>query len=116
MDIQVKRVYDEPNKLAGYKVLVDRLWPRGIKKDDLHMDEWAKDITPSTQLRQDFHKGKIDYEKFASLYADELVGKAELNVLAERAKRDTLILLTAVKDIDHSHISTLKQAIIDAGE
>ena len=66
MNIQCKRVYDPAEQSDGYRVLVDRLWPRGIKKTDLALDEWDKEITPSTELRKAFHGEVVDFAPFAS--------------------------------------------------
>ena len=66
MNIQCKRVYDPAEQSDGYRVLVDRLWPRGIKKTDLALDEWDKEITPSTELRKAFHGEVVDLQPFAS--------------------------------------------------
>ena len=68
MNIQCKRVYDPAEQSDGYRVLVDRLWPRGIKKTDLALDEWDKEITPSTELRKAFHGEAIDFAHFSQRY------------------------------------------------
>ena len=71
--IRIKRVYEEPNATDGYRVLVDRLWPRGIKKEHLKYDVWEKDITPSPELRKWFHEDQAEHwEGFAAMYRKEL--------------------------------------------
>lgn len=71
--IKIKRVYDDPEKSDGYRILVDRLWPRGIKKECLQYDEWAKEITPSPRLRSWFHNDiSGHWEEFTSMYREEL--------------------------------------------
>lgn len=105
-EILVERVYDK-EKNQGYRILVDRLWPRGVKKEDVNYDEWPKDITPTNQLRKDYHDEKLDYEEFKNHYEKELESNKELVEIAEKAKDKDLVLLTAVKDIKHSHIPVL---------
>ncbi|WP_280401429.1 DUF488 domain-containing protein [Nocardia carnea] len=113
---QVKRAYEAPETDDGYRVLVDRLWPRGVTKDAARIDEWAKDITPSTDLRRWFHEDPPGRgEEFADRYREEL---------ANRDARETLVrlrglartnppvtLVTAVKEPGKSHIPVLMQAL-----
>ena len=76
--IRIKRVYDDPEKRDGYRILVDRLWPRGIKKECLQYDEWAKEITPSPRLRSWFHNDiSGHWEEFTSMYREELIRSHE---------------------------------------
>ncbi|NLM06545.1 MAG: DUF488 family protein [Tissierellia bacterium] len=103
--IIVQRVYDKD--VQGYRVLVDRLWPRGIKKEEVKFEEWNKDITPSNNLRKDYHDGKISYEDFSRAYEEELDKASELKDFVDRVKDKDLVLLTSVKDVDHSHIPVL---------
>ncbi len=70
--IQCKRVYEQATSDDGYRVLVDRLWPRGIKKTDLACDEWCKSLTPSSELRKAFHSETIDFTAFSEAYRKEL--------------------------------------------
>ncbi len=72
MNIQCKRVYDPAEQSDGYRVLVDRLWPRGIKKTDLALDEWDKEITPSTKMPEAFHGEVVDFATFREQYLAEL--------------------------------------------
>lgn len=98
MNIQCKRVYDAAEQGDGYRVLVDRLWPRGIKKTDLALDEWDKTITPSTELRKAFHGEVIDFETFREQYLAELVQhEQEGKRLADIARQQTLTLLYSAK-------------------
>lgn len=108
MRIQCKRVYDPAEKSDGYRVLVDRLWPRGIKKTDLAMDEWAKDLTPSTDLRKAFHAEAIDFTHFTGLYRTELAShQQEGERLAKIAHQQTLTLLYAAKNNEQNHALVL---------
>lgn len=76
--IQIKRVYEEYAPSDGYRILVDRLWPRGLTKDRAHVDEWAKDIAPSNELRQWFHHEQSNFAEFKTKYLQELQGKKDL--------------------------------------
>lgn len=111
MDIQIKRVYDEADPSDGYRVLVDRLWPRGVRKDSLVMDEWAKDVTPSTDLRKAWHSGHIGNDEFYRAYAAELDGNPSVAALAQRANAGRLTLLVATKDVATSHAHVLARAL-----
>lgn len=87
--MRIRRVYDEPD--GGRRVLVDRLWPRGVKKEQAGLDAWAKDLAPSDGLRRAFHDG-MDYDEFAAKYREELED-ADLSAL----DGDDVVLLTAAK-------------------
>lgn len=109
MTIKIKRAYDSPAKSDGTRILVDRLWPRGISKDAIEIEAWMKDFTPSNKLRVWFHE---DPEKrraeFKKRYRSELQ-KNKLNIQKDlRALKKTVTLVTAVRDIEHSHLPTLK--------
>lgn len=72
--ILLKRIYEPRDEQDGYRVLVDRLWPRGIKKETARLDEWAKEITPSTEIRKLYHQGEMPFEGFSQAYSEELDG------------------------------------------
>ncbi|TGB66947.1 DUF488 domain-containing protein [Escherichia sp. E4736] len=108
MNIQCKRVYDPAEQGDGYRVLVDRLWPRGIKKTDLALDEWDKTITPSTELRKAFHGKVIDFETFREQYLAELAQhEQEGKRLADIARQQTLTLLYSAKNTTQNHALVL---------
>ncbi|ENT4818544.1 TPA: DUF488 domain-containing protein [Citrobacter farmeri] len=108
MNILCKRVYDPAEDSDGYRVLVDRLWPRGIKKADLALDEWVKDLTPSTELRKAFHAQTIDFHHFSELYRAELATqKKEGERLAQIARQQRLTLLYAAKNSEQNHALVL---------
>ena len=87
--IQCKRVYDPQESSDGYRVLVDRLWPRGIKKEALACDEWCKELTPSAELRKAFHGEAIDFAHFSQRYRQELDAHRETGLrLAALAQRN----------------------------
>ncbi|WP_342321000.1 DUF488 domain-containing protein [Kosakonia sp. BYX6] len=106
--IQCKRVYESPTKEDGYRVLVDRLWPRGVKKTDLHYDEWCKTLAPSTELRKAFHGEAIDFAAFSESYRQELdAQKEEGKKLAARGKESAVTLLFAAKNTEQNHAIVL---------
>lgn len=106
--IQCKRVYEEASAADGYRVLVDKLWPRGVKKADLAYDEWCKTLTPSTELRKAFHGETIDFAHFSKAYREELAQHKEDGMrLVEIAKRQTVTLLYGAKDTQQNHALVL---------
>lgn len=109
MSIIIKRV-DEPAVAAdGYRVLVDRLWPRGLKKEDVPLDAWAKELAPSTALRQWFGHAPSRWDGFRHRYACELDDLAEhWRPLAERSARHPVTLLYAARDEEHNQALALK--------
>lgn len=111
-----RRTYGEESETKGTRVLVDRMWPRGIKKEDLNIDEWAKDAAPSSQLRSWFHDDREGrWEEFQSRYRAELDENSEAAALAERLSHSAHVtLLTAAKDVEHSHVPVLAQWLQDS--
>lgn len=110
MDIVIKRVYDEPNERDGYRVLVDRLWPRGIKKELLALDEWCKNIAPSSELRTWFDHKSERFEEFSERYLQELHESNEASQLLKRAEGNAKItLLYAAKNPKINHAVVLER-------
>ena len=110
MKIVIKRAYDAPAAADGYRALVDRLWPRGIKKELLALDEWCKDVAPSPDLRIWFGHDPAKFEEFGARYLSELDGSDAPKRLLERAKdHDTLTLVYAAKDQRVNHAAILKE-------
>ncbi len=111
-DIRFKRVYDPAAEADGARVLVDRLWPRGKRKQDLGLSEWYKDAAPSAELRRALHQGGMDAETFARDYAQELQNDAEVLVpLMRHARAGRLTLLSAVRDPQTSYLAILREAL-----
>ena len=103
-NIKTKRIYEPFSASDGYRILVDRLWPRGMKKEDAHIDKWLKEIAPSTELRQWFHAEPGRWEQFRAKYLDELKGSNAVDELAAYIKEhQTVTLLYSVKDDEHNH-------------
>lgn len=113
MHVTIKRVYDDPSPDDGSRVLVDRLWPRGVSKDEAHIDVWAKDIAPSTDLRRWFDHDPERFEDFARRYRAELrenKGSVE-GLLKQIDLRRRLTLVYAAKDPACNHAVVLKRYI-----
>ena len=110
--IRIKRIYEEPSADDGLRVLVDRLWPRGISKARAQVDRWEKDIAPSTELRHWFGHDPAKWEEFLQRYRAELEDKKELlSQLREEAEERTVTLLYAAKDEEHNNAVALKRYI-----
>ncbi len=107
----MRRVYDEPSPDDGRRVLVDRLWPRGLAKEQARVDDWPKELTPSAGLRRWYHESPAGrHAEFVTRYEAELAAPAAqeaLRVLREHVRQGTVTLLTAVKDIPQSHVEVL---------
>lgn len=106
--ITLQRAYDPPAPSGAYRVLVDRLWPRGIRKDDLELDEWCKDVAPSAELRHEFNHEPERFEAFTADYLDELRATDAPQQLLERAGNRPIVLLYGAKDREHNQAVVLK--------
>jgi uncharacterized protein YeaO (DUF488 family) len=112
--VQVRRIYDAPGADDGARVLVDRLWPRGVSKERAHLDEWCKQISPSPELRNWYHHDPKLFEEFTRRYVDELrqpEPAAALAHLRELAEHQSLTLLTATKDPEISEAAVLAKLL-----
>lgn len=110
MEIATQRIYDAPRKKGGYRVLVDRLWPRGLKKDEVQIDLWLKDIAPSDTLRKWFAHEPAKWTKFKQRYFKELEDKQDLvEQLIDGAKGRPIVLLYGTRDPEHNQAVALKQ-------
>ena len=110
--MKLKRIYDPFSGGDGKRVLVDRLWPRGIKKENAHIDEWLKDIAPSDALRKWFSHDPSRWKEFKKRYHDELKDKKELlkQLLAD-SRKGTVTLLFGSKDIEHNNAIVIKEVL-----
>ncbi|MFF3849189.1 DUF488 domain-containing protein [Streptomyces sp. NPDC002328] len=114
MSVRVRRVYDPPEPDDGVRVLVDRLWPRGLSKEAALVDEWPKGLTPSTELRRWYHAGEGSYEEFARRYEAELTASEAAELLShvrDLASAGPVTLLTAAKEPEHSHTAVLTRLL-----
>lgn len=113
MTIQSKRIYEAVSESDGKRILVDRLWPRGIKKEDAKIDWWPKEITPSNELRKWYHEDMENrWDEFQQKYQAELSSESTaLEALRTMSEKETVTLISAVKNIDHSHITVLIEVL-----
>lgn len=115
--MRVGRVYDEPAPDDGLRVLVDRLWPRGMRKDEARIDLWAKDVAPSTELRRWYGHDPAKSAEFAKRYRKELESEpaaGALEDLVAKARDRDVMLLTATKDLELSQAHVLGDLIADS--
>jgi uncharacterized protein YeaO (DUF488 family) len=115
--IRIKRVYEKSVKDDGWRVLVDRLWPRGMKKEDAKIDLWMKEIAPSDELRKSFHHDALKWPDFQKMYLKQLKKKA--NLMDELKKKEkehgTVTLLFGAKDPEHNQAVVLAKALKERG-
>lgn len=112
MPINVKRAYDPPAKSDGSRILVDRIWPRGITRGELQVDAWLKDLAPSTGLREWFGHDPKKWDEFRQRYAKELEQHSSvLEELSARAEASHVTLVFAAKDSEHNNAVALKQEL-----
>ena len=110
--IQVKRIYEEPEKSDGFRVLVDRRWPRGISKERAALDLWMKTVAPSTELREWFGHDPKRWKEFVKRYRAELrEHTTELAELRSRARKGPLTLLFGARDSEHNEAIVLKETL-----
>lgn len=111
MTVQVRRIYDDAADDDGTRVLVDRVWPRGLRRDDPRYDEWCRDVAPSSELRKWYGHDPDRFDEFRRRYRDELAGSEALGRLRELAGNGTLTLLTATKDPEGSQAAVLRELL-----
>jgi uncharacterized protein YeaO (DUF488 family) len=112
MDIRLKRAYEPASARDGYRVLVDRLWPRGVSKKQAKLDEWAKELAPSSQLREWFGHEPSRFPEFRRRYIDELRADApRLKELRRRARTGTLTLVYSAHDSEHNDAVVLAEVL-----
>lgn len=109
--VRIARVYDEPDPGEGARVLVDRLWPRGLSKDLAKVDLWLKDVAPSDALRRDFHAHPGRWEAFRKAYRSELEGNPALAELRTLARKQRITLLFAARDERHNNAVVLEDLL-----
>jgi uncharacterized protein YeaO (DUF488 family) len=114
VDIHLKRVYAEPSPDDGRRVLVDRLWPRGISRERAELALWAKDVAPSTELRQWYTHDPEKFDEFERRYRAELEhdpASSALEELVNTVNGDTVTLLTSTREVEISHLAVLAKVI-----
>jgi uncharacterized protein YeaO (DUF488 family) len=109
MELKIKRVYEKPKKEDGKRILVDRLWPRGLTKERASIDLWLKDIAPSTELRKWFGHDPKKWKEFSKRYNEELKKNTkQIEILENRMKKGTVTLVYGAKDEEHNEALVLK--------
>lgn len=112
MNIKIKRVYEKPEKKDGYRILVDRLWPRGLTKEKAAVDLWLKDIAPSTELRKWFNHDPEKYAEFKKRYLREVKANEEsVSIIKEHLKKGEVTLIYAAKDQNNNEALVLKELL-----
>jgi len=110
MRVRIRRVYEPPSPDDGQRVLVDRVWPRGISKDKLKDTTWLKEVAPSTELRRWFAHDPEKWDEFRQRYREELTHKGDLiGLLKRKAKAGTITLVYAARDEEHNGALVLQQ-------
>lgn len=112
MDIRLKRAYEPAASSDGYRLLIDRLWPRGLSRERAKLDEWNRELAPSTALRQWFGHEPSRFEEFRLRYIDELRGqRPALSGLRRRARERRLTLVFSAKDVEHNDAVVLLEVL-----
>ncbi len=112
MDVRIKRAYEQAADSDGYRVLIDRLWPRGVSKEEAHLDEWVRELAPSDELRRWFGHDPARFDEFRRRYSDELAAHADLlEELRTRARTETLTLVYGARDTEHNDAVVLSEIL-----
>lgn len=109
--VRVRRIYDPATPDDGTRVLVDRLWPRGVRREAAHLDEWAKEVAPSHELRRWFHAGEGRFAEFRERYLAELDGNEALGRLRALTAQGDVTLLTAARNAAENHATVLAEVL-----
>ena len=112
MDVRLKRVYEPANRSDGYRILIDRLWPRGVSRERAALDAWEPELAPSTELRTWFGHDPDRFEEFRRRYADELRWqRPRLTELRRQARDGTLTLVFSARDTEHNDAVVLAEVV-----
>lgn len=110
--IVTKRIYDTTSEDDGQRILIDRIWPRGLSKEDAHLDDWIKEVAPTNELRKWFGHDPIKFPEFEKRYRNELKGKSDLLLqIRERASKGKVTLLYGAKDTEHNQAIVLQKVL-----
>ena len=115
MQISIKRAYEDAEPADGYRVLVDRVWPRGVTREALQIKEWLRDLAPSTELRKWFGHDPVRWNEFQARYARELADPAladALTSLRRRAREGLVTLVYSAKDREHNQARALAEFLL----
>ncbi|WP_113911248.1 DUF488 domain-containing protein [Roseovarius dicentrarchi] len=113
MDIRTRRAYDEMAKNDGFRVLVDRIWPRGVSKEDLDLDDWCEDVAPSDDLREWFDHDPDKWSEFKTRYGKELDDNSAAKDLLDKARDGRVTLIYGAKDEEHNNAVALRDYMRD---
>jgi uncharacterized protein YeaO (DUF488 family) len=114
IDVHTKRVYDPAEPGDGYRVLIDHVWPRGVSRERAKLDEWARELAPSDELRKWFDHVPARFAEFRARYRDELADQSErLEELRHRAARGPLTIVYAARDREHNNAVVLSELICE---
>ena len=112
IDVRAKRIYDRAEPGDGYRILIDHIWPRGVSRERARLDEWARELAPSAELRKWFDHDPARFAEFRARYRDELAGKTDrLEVLRRRASDGPLTILYAARDQEHNNAVVLVELL-----
>jgi uncharacterized protein YeaO (DUF488 family) len=111
IDVQIKRIYDAPSADDGYRVLIDHVWPRGVSRDRARLDEWARELAVSDELRRWFAHDPEKFAEFRERYRAELAGRPALLELARRASEGRVTILYAARDRQHNNAVVLAEVL-----
>ena len=112
LDVRIKRAYDRAEPGDGYRILIDRLWPRGVSRQRAHLDEWARDLAPSDGLRRWFSHDPARFPEFRERYRDELRGQRDrIDQLRSRAGRGTVTIVYGARDTEHNDAVVLAELL-----
>jgi uncharacterized protein YeaO (DUF488 family) len=117
MDVRLKRAYEPAVSSDGYRVLIDRLWPRGVSRGEARLDEWARELAPSAELRRWFAHDPARFEKFRRRYTKELAAQeAKLQELRRRAREGRLTLVYGARDTEHNDAVVLAEMLREGAQ
>ena len=114
LDVRSKRIYDPPDDGDGYRILIDHIWPRGVSRDRACLDEWARELAPSAQLRNWFDHRPARFAEFRARYRDELIAHSDrIDELRRRATGSRLTILYAARDREHNNAVVVTELLRD---
>jgi uncharacterized protein YeaO (DUF488 family) len=112
LNLSIKRVYDPAEPGDGYRILIDRLWPRGVSRERARLDEWARDLAPSTELREWFNHDPKRFAEFRERYREELRGHVnEIDELRERASHGRVTIVYGARDTEHNDAVVIAELV-----
>jgi uncharacterized protein YeaO (DUF488 family) len=112
LDVRAKRIYDRPDRGDGHRILIDHIWPRGVSRERAQLDEWARELAPSDELRKWFDHVPERFDEFRCRYRDELAAQSErIDELRRRAANGPLTIVYAARDREHNNAVVLTELL-----